>query len=78
MNNIKQYLTILYWTILKTLVTKDDMVKSKDFIEEQSNPANGITSKITTLEEKVNSREASICRSNVKVGSLEEKQVYLE
>ena len=54
------------------------MVKSKDFIEEQSNPANGITSKITTLEEKVNSREASICRSNVKVGSLEEKQVYLE
>ena len=73
MNNIKQYLTILYWTILKTLVTKDDMVKSKDFIEEQSNLANGLTSKITTLEEKVNSREASICRSSVKVGSLEEK-----
>ena len=73
MNNIKQCLTILYWTILKTLVTKDDMVKSKDFIEEQSNLANGLTSKITTLEENVNSREASICRLNVKIGCLEEK-----
>ena len=73
MNNIKQYLTILYWTILKTLVTKDDMVKSKDFVEEQSNLANGINSKITTLEENVNSREASICRLSVKIGSLEEK-----
>ena len=54
-------------------MTKDDMVKSKDFIEEQSNLANGLTSKITTLEENVNSREASICRLNVKIGCLEEK-----
>ena len=53
MNDIKQYLDYA----IKTLVTKDDIVKLKDFIEEQSSLIKYLTSKITTLEEKVHSSE---------------------
>ena len=37
-------------------MTKDDIVKLKDFIEEQSSLIKNL-SKITTLEEKVNSSQ---------------------
>ena len=53
MNDIKQYLDYA----IKTLVTKDDIVKLKDFIEEQSSLIKYLTSKITILEEKVHSSE---------------------
>ena len=48
MNDIKQYLN----NAIKTLVTTDDIMKLKDFIEEQSSPIKDLTSKITTLEDK--------------------------
>ena len=53
MNDVKRYLDYA----IKTLVTKDDIVKLKDFIEEQSSLIKYLTSKITTLEEKVHSSE---------------------
>ena len=53
MNDIKQYLDYA----IKTLVTKDDIMKLKDFIEEQSSLIKYLTSRITTLEEKVHSSE---------------------
>ena len=53
MNDIKQYLDYA----IKTLVTKDDIVKLKDFIEEQSSLIKYLTSKITILEEKVHYSE---------------------
>ena len=53
MNDIKQYLDYA----IKTLVTKDDIVILKDFMEEQSSLIKYLTSKITTLEEKVHSSE---------------------
>ena len=59
-------------------MTKDDILKLKDFIEEQSSLIKDLTSKITTIEEKVNSSEASASRLNAKIRSLEEKLVYLE
>ena len=66
MNDIKQYLD----DAIKTLVTKDDILKLKDFIEEQSSLIKDLTSKITTLEDKVNSSEASVSKLNTKIGSL--------
>ena len=46
MNDNKQYLD----DAIKTLVTKDDIKKLKDFIEEQSSLIKDLTSKISTLE----------------------------
>ena len=73
-NDIKQCLD----DVIKTLVTKDDIMKLKDFIEQQSSLIKDLTSKIHTLEEKVNSSKASVCKLNEKIGSLEEKLVCLE
>ena len=47
MNNINQYLD----DAKKTVVTKDDTVKVKDFVEEQSSHVKDLTSKIATSEE---------------------------
>ena len=73
-NNIKQYLD----DAIKGLVTKDDIVKFKDFIKEQSNAIKNLTSKITTLEEKVNSSETSVSILNTKIVNLGKKLVYPE
>ena len=47
MNNINHYLD----DAKKTVVAKDDTVKVKDFVEEQSSHVKDLTSKIATLEE---------------------------
>ena len=67
MNDIKQYLD----DAITTLVTKDDIVKLKDYIEKQSSLIKDLTSKITILEEKVNSNETSVSKLNAKFGSHE-------
>ena len=56
---------------IKTLVTKDDILKLKCFIKEQSNFTKDLTSKITTLKENINTSEVSIRKLNPKIGRLE-------
>lgn len=73
MKDIKQYSD----DALKTLVAKDDIVKVTDFTEEQCNLIKDLTSKITAVEEKVNSSEATVRKLNAKFSNLEEKRVYL-
>lgn len=58
--------------VTKALVTIHDIVKSKDFVEEQINLIKDLASKITILEEKVNFSEASFSRLNAKLATLEE------
>lgn len=58
--------------VTKALVTIHDIVKSKDFVEEQINLIKDLASKITILEEKVNFSEASFSRLNAKLAALEE------
>ena len=65
MKDIKQY----FDDAIKTLVTKYDIVKLKDFIEEQSNLIKDLISKIVALEEKVNSGE-TVSKLNKKISSL--------
>ena len=67
MNDIKQYLD----DAITTLVTKDDIVKLKDYIEKQSSLIKDLTSKITILEEKVNSNETSVSKLKAKFGNHE-------
>ena len=84
MNDIKQYLD----DAIKTLVTKDYILKLKDFIEEQSSLIKDLTSKITTFrrESKLQwSISQQIKRKNwqpwgkeVRTSLLEGKLVYLE
>ena len=73
-NDIKQYL----YDAIKTLVTKDDIVKLKDLIEQKNSLSKDLTSKLLALEQKVDSSEASVSKLNTKVDSLEEKLRYLE
>ena len=56
---------------IKTLVTKDDILKLKCFIKEQNNFTKDLTSKITTLKENINTSEVSIRKLNPKIGRLE-------
>ena len=84
MNDIKQYLD----DAIKTLVTKDYILKLKDFIEEQSSLLKDLTSKITTFrrESKLQwSISQQIKRKNwqpwgkeVRTSLLEGELVYLE
>lgn len=53
-------------------MTIHDIVKSKDFVEEQINLIKDLASKITILEQKVNFSEAPFSRLNAKLATLEE------
>ena len=54
---------------IKNLVTNINSLKS--FIEEQSGLVKDLTTKISTLDEKLNGREASIDKLNSEITNLE-------
>ena len=66
MSDIKQHLD----DAIKVLVTIDDIVKLNNFMKKQSSLIKDLTSKVTTLDEKVNSSEVSVSKINSKIGSL--------
>ena len=72
MNDIKQYLD----DAIRTLVEKDDVMKLKNFIEEQSSLIMIYLQKLQL--QKRNSSKTSVSKLNAKFGSLEEKLVYFE